>query len=167
MRTPVGENATVPAASDDRRVLVFAGVIVLIAGLAVAGLLFLATGGTQDTPSDQKPLFLGLHQPLVKKIKEGGPLYFASPFGDNGFWLDLEHGKDLIALSIVVPGTNNCQVKFKAGRNAYVDCNDRDLHASDLDRYKVIIGPLAKDAPKDAVYVDLRSTQPAPVQPGG
>jgi hypothetical protein len=73
------------ASRDDRRVLVFAGALVVIVGIVVAGLLFLATGGTQDTPSDRRPVFLGLSHELKSKIREGGPLYFANPFGDNGF----------------------------------------------------------------------------------
>ena len=143
-------------------------VVVLIAGLAVAGLLFLATGGTQDTPSDQKPLFLGLHQPLIKKIKEGGPLYFASPFGDNGFWLDLEHGTRSRRAAARRAGDE--QLPGQVARPAATRTSTArtgDLHADDLDRYKVIVGPLAKDAPKNAVYVDLREKEPAPVKPGG
>jgi hypothetical protein len=162
----VGENATVPAAPDDRRVLLFAGTIVLVAGLAVAALLFLATGGTQDTPSASKPLFLGLRPELTAKIIEGGPLYFASPFGENGFWLDVEDG-DLVALDLVRPGTRDCQVKWRDPRKAYVDCDDQDLQAADLDRYQVTVGKLERDAPEDAVYVNLEVKEPAPVvEPG-
>jgi hypothetical protein len=152
----------VPAAPDDRRVLLFAGVIVLVAGLAVAGLLFLATGGTKDTPSSSKPLFLGLRPELVAKIEEGGPLYFASPFGENGFWLDLEDG-EIVALNLVRPGTKDCQVKWRDPRKAYVDCNDQDLQAADLGRYQVTVGKLDADAPADAVYVNLKVREPAPV----
>jgi hypothetical protein len=162
----VGENAQVPPNTDDRRVLIFAGVIVLLAGLAVMGLLFLATGGTKDTPSADKPLFLGLRHELSKEIKDASPLYFASPFGDNGFWLDVENGK-IVALNIVRPGTSNCQVKWKESHDAYVDCNGADLQAADLDRYQVTVGPLQKDAPADAVYVNLKIKEPAPVADTG
>jgi hypothetical protein len=158
----LGENARVPAARDDRRVLVFAGAIVVVVGIMVAGLLFLATGGTQDTPSDRTPVFLGLERELTKKIEDGGPLYFANPFGDNGFWLDLEDGA-LVALDIVRPGSQQCIVKWREPRHAYVDCDDQDLTSRDLDRFEVIVGKIARnDAPKDAVYVDLRRREPAP-----
>jgi hypothetical protein len=156
----------VPAAPDDRRVLLFAGGLVALAGLAVAALLFLATGGTQDTPSGNKPLFLGLERELVAKIKEGGPLYFASPFGENGFWLDLEDGQ-IVALDIVKPGTQNCKVKWRDPRGAYVDCDDQDLQVGDLNRFEVTVGKLQKNAPVDAVYVDLRVSEPAPIRPDG
>jgi hypothetical protein len=162
----VGENAAVPAAPDDRRVLLFAGGLVLLAGVAVAALLFLATGGTQDTPSASKPLFLGLERELTAKIEEGGPLYFASPFGENGFWLDVEDGR-VVALDIVKPGTKDCQVKWRDPRGAYVDCNDQELQAADLDRFTVTVGKLQKDAPSDAVYVNLRVSEPAPIPTGG
>jgi len=161
----VGENTAVPAAPDDRRVLLFAGTIVLLAGLAVAALIFFATG-TERNPSDKKPLFLGLQRELVAKIKEGGPLYFASPFGENGFWLDLEEGR-LVALDIVRPGTAGCKVKWRDPRGAYVDCEDRDLQVGDLDRFEVTVGKLQQDAPPDAVYVNLRVSEPAPLPGGG
>jgi hypothetical protein len=149
-------------------VLVFAGGLVVIVGIAVAGLLFLATGGTQDTPSQRTPVFLGLQPELTKKIKDGGPLYFANPFGDDGFWLDREDGA-LVALDIVRPGSAHCVVKWRDPRGAYVDCDDHDLTSRDLDRFEVIVGKLssAADAPENGVYVDLRHREPAPVQPGG
>jgi hypothetical protein len=147
-------------------VLVFASVLVAIAGIAIAALLFFATGGTQDTPSQRKPLFLGLSPELVNKIKDGGPLYFASPFADNGFWLDLEDNR-IVALDIVKPGTKDCVAKWKDGHQAYVDCDGNDLQSRDLDRFQVTIGKLAPDSPNDGVYVDLRVRSPAPVQPGG
>ena len=157
-----------PAAPDDRRILVFAGALVLAAGIAIAGLLFFATGGTQDTPSNRRPVFLGLERELAAKIKDGGPLYFANPFGDNGFWLDVESGS-LVALDIVRPGTRDCIVKWRDPRHAYVDCDDNDLTSRDLDRFHLTIGrpSASKDAPNDAVYVDLSRREPAPVQPGG
>jgi len=154
-----------PAAPDDRRVLLFAGGIVVLAGLVVAALIFFATG-TEQNPSDKKPLFLGLERELVAKIDEGGPLYFASPFGENGFWLDLENGR-LVALDIVRPGTQGCKVKWRDPRGAYVDCNDEDLQVADLDRFEVTVGKLQKDAPSDAVYVNLRVSEPAPIPTGG
>jgi len=162
----LGENAVVPASPDDRRVLVFASVLVAVAGIAIAALLFFATGGTQDTPSQRRPLFLGLSPELTKKIKDGGPLYFASPFAGNGFWLALEDGQ-LVALDIVKPGTKDCVAKWKDSHQAYVDCDDNDLHASDLDRFQITVGRLAPDSPNDGVYVDLRVRSPAPAQSGG
>jgi hypothetical protein len=157
--------AAVPASSADRRVLVFAGVLVTLAGLAVAGLLFLATGGTQDTPSSKKPLFLGIQRELAKTIEEGGPLYFASPFGENGFWLTLEDDQ-IVALDIVKPGTKDCVAKWRDPRKAYVDCDDNDLQSVDLDRFEVTVGSLQKGAPKDAVYVNLRVRDAAPARAG-
>jgi hypothetical protein len=156
----------VPASPADRRVLVFAGALVVVVGVAVALLLFFATGGTQDSPSSKDPLFLGIDRELHEKITEGGPLYFASPFGDNGFWLDLEDGR-LVALSLVKPGTTECIVKWRDPRKAYVDCDDNDLQAQDLDRFELTIGSLQEGAPKDAVYVNLRHREPAPGDTGG
>jgi hypothetical protein len=58
-------------------------------------------------------------------------------------------------------------VKWRDPRGAYVDCEDRDLQVGDLDRFKVTVGKLQKDAPPDAVYVNLRVSEPAPLVPGG
>jgi hypothetical protein len=149
-------------------VIVFAGALVVIVGIVVAGLLFLATGGTQDTPTQRRPVFIGLEPELVDKIEEGGPLYFANPFGDDGFWLDLEDG-ELVALDIVRPGSEHCIAKWRDPRKAYVDCDDQDLTSRDLDRFEVLVGKLdtTPESPKDAVYVDLRQREPAPIQAGG
>jgi hypothetical protein len=153
----------VPASADDRRILVLATVAVAGASLAVMALLFFATGGGGETPTQREPLFLGLEQEKVSDIAKEGPQYIANPFGDNGFWLDLEDG-ELVALDLVKPGTANCQVKWKDPRQAYVDdCDDEELQSVDLDRYEVIVGKIGEgDAPEDGVYVDLRVQEPAP-----
>jgi hypothetical protein len=87
-------------------------------------------------------------------------LYFANPTGGDGFWLDVEDG-ELVALVLDRPDTKDCVVKWKAQRDAYVDCNGDALSSNDLDRYKVTIGP-RDGSPKNSVYVDLRKISPAP-----
>lgn len=156
-----------PASPDDRRVLVFAGVLVVIAGLFVAGVLFFAMGGSQDPPSKSKPLFLGIVGEKVKGIREEGPQYIANPFGDAGLWLDLEDGQ-VVVLSALKPGTTDCIMKWRDPRKAYVDsCTDRDFTSRDLDRFRTTIGSVQDGAPKDALYVDLRVREPAPGDTSG
>ncbi|MEX2256029.1 MAG: hypothetical protein WEC34_11380 [Acidimicrobiia bacterium] len=156
-----------PATADDRRTLVFAVGIIIFACLAVAGLLFFATGGAQDTPTQTKPLFLGLEPELRDKIlgtseDEGSPLYFANPFGDNGFWLDVEND-DIVALNLIRPGSNDCQVKWRETMGSYIaECDGERLTSRDLDRFEVTVGKQAADSPEDGVYVDLRVVEPAP-----
>src|SRR5579859_3155200 len=94
--------APMPAAPSDRRVLMIAVVMVAFAGVLVAAALFFATGGTKGDPAQTAPLYLGLGSELRSEIKLGSPLYFANPFGANGFWLDLEHNQ-FVALDLVLP----------------------------------------------------------------
>jgi hypothetical protein len=128
----------VPASRADRQLLVFTTVLVLVAGLLVAAALFFATGGGDSTPKT-KPLFVGLEKQLRKNLREEGPQYIPSPFGGNGFWLDLEGGK-LVAYSVVLPGTRDCNVKWKESRKSYVDCDDRLVQPGELDRFLVSYG---------------------------
>jgi hypothetical protein len=146
----------VPPSRDDRRLLVFTGVIVALAAVMVALLLLAATGGG-GTPKTA-PLFLGLRGPLVSEIKKGGPNYIANPFGDNGFWLDLEGGQ-LVALVLDRPGQPGCHVKWK--RTAYFDCHGDTLSSRDLDRYEVTVGP-RHGSPRTSVFVLLNKVMPAP-----
>ena len=149
----------VPPTRDDRRLLVITGTFVVLAGVLCAAVLFLATRqGTQT--SANRPLFLGLEQPLTKSIRDASPLYFANPFGGDGFWLDLENGK-LVALVIEPPGASHCPVKWKAQRDAYLDCHGNARSSRDLDRYQLTVGS-RNGSPKDAVFVDLRKVEPAP-----
>lgn len=154
-----------PAPPDDRRILFFAGSFVVFAGLAIAALLFLATGGGGGTPTEQRPLFLGLQPELEAKIREGGPLYLANPFGNNGFWLDRE-GRDLVALDIIRPGTRACIVKWRATKDSYIACNGDRLASADLDRFALEVGSAEPGAPANSVFVDLRRHTAAPNGPG-
>lgn len=153
-------------APSDRRILTFAAILVVIAGVMVAAVLFLASGGTKDAPAQREPLFLGIERDKVASIREGGPEYIANPFGGAGIWLDLEDG-ELVALSAIKPGTKDCIMKWRDPRKAYVDsnCTDSNYTSRNLDRFEVTIGPLEEDAPEDAIYVDLRVKEPAPEPP--
>jgi len=155
----LGKNARVPASAADRRLLVFTSVIVLFAGLAVAAVLFFATGGGKDTPK-AKPLFVGLETQLRRNIRDQGPQYIANPFAGNGFWLDVE-GNRIVAYSLVLPGTDHCIVKWKAQRGSYVDCNGDAVDRADLDRFKVAYRSHEEGRDRD-VLVDLRVLEPAP-----
>ncbi|HEU5302361.1 MAG TPA: hypothetical protein VFW06_09030 [Acidimicrobiia bacterium] len=154
-----------PAAPDDRRVLLFAAALVVLAGLAIAGLLFLATGGTDQDPLATGPIALGLEPELTARTEEGGPSYIANPFGEHGFWLDLEGGQ-LVALDIVRPGTRSCIVKWRATKDAYVACNGDRLASTDLARFEVTVAKPAPDEPAETVFVDLRRREPAPTSSG-
>ena len=151
-----------PAASDDRRLLLFATVFVVIAGLLVAAAIWFATR-RDAVEGPKKPVFLGLEDVKKKDIRNDGPQYVANPFGDAGFWLDLDRG-ELVAYVLTIPRTDGCTVKWV--RTAYVDrCTDREIDPHTLAQYPVIIG--SRDgSPAGSVFVDLRR-EVQPAGPGG
>ncbi len=146
-----------PPSRADRSLLLVTGSLVIAAGVFAALIIFLLTG----TSTPQKgPLPLGLAKTKRAEIRADGPQYVANPYGGDGFWLDLEHGR-LVALVLDTPGPGHCVAKWKAPRHAYVDCHDRDLSSLDLDRYEVIVGSL-HGSPKGYVFVDVRKVANAP-----
>jgi hypothetical protein len=150
----------VPPTQDDKRLLIVTGVFVALAGLLFAGVLLLATN---RSTGEKEPVFLGQRKELIDRIQEGegSPLYFASPFGDqDGFWLDREGG-DLVAYVLETPGPGECAVKWRATRNAYIDCDGNPIDPGELDRYPLAVGSRG-GSPRTSVYVDLRRTTPAP-----
>jgi hypothetical protein len=149
----------VPPSRSDRSLLLLAGSAVAIAAVLVGGLMLVITRSGSDVPEGL--IFVGYEKSLKDSIHDEGPIYTANPFGDDGFWVDLENG-DVVALVLNRPGTKDCNVKWKEPKHGYVDCNGAVLSSDQLDRYAVGGGP--KDAPKDAVFANLKKVTPAPSQ---
>ncbi|HZP27907.1 MAG TPA: hypothetical protein VFC99_03055 [Acidimicrobiia bacterium] len=148
-----------PAAPSDRRILVIAFAMVAAAGVLIAAALFFATGGGKGDPKQTGPLYLGLASDLRSAINKGSPLYFANPFGGNGFWLDRQAGR-FVALDLVLPNTHDCEVRWKGRVDSYVDCHGDKVGIDDLDRFAVRLAPSGNSG--QSVYVDLRKRIPAP-----
>jgi hypothetical protein len=149
----------VPAASaDDRRLLLFAVVAVLAAGLLVAAGILLVTGRA-DTPEPVDPVPFGFAKSLRTKVAEGGPVAFAGTTGDTGFWLALEDGK-LVALQIRKPGTEDCNVRWRGSVDSFVDCHGDKVRSRQLARFRTEIP--TSGARKGNLLVDLRDTVPPP-----
>ena len=146
------------ATTSDRRLLLITGIFLALAGLLFGGVVLIATNRDSPPADARKPLFLGLRDPMTSSIEDGGPLYFANPFGDDGFWVDLEDHQ-LVAYVLKVPGTN-CNVKWKAQQNSYLDCHGAKIDRSELDRYEITIGS-RNGTPKTSVFVKLHTTIPA------
>jgi hypothetical protein len=149
----------VPPARSDRRLLLITGAFVVLAGLLFAAVLFLATRQNTGT-GPKRPLFLGLDAQKRRDIRADGPQYVANPFGGAGFWLDIEDGT-LVALVLDTPAPGSCSAKWKAQRDAYVDCHGNELTSRDLDRYVITIVP-REGSLRNTVYVDVRKVLPAP-----
>jgi hypothetical protein len=150
---------SVRATTSDRRLLLITGIFVALAGLLFAGVILIATNRDSPAADAGKPLFLGLRDPLTAGITDGGPLYFANPFGGDGFWLDLED-RQLVAYVLQDPGTPDCNVKWKDQESSYLDCHGAKIARSELDRYQVTIGSRG-GSDKTSVFVDLKVVIPA------
>ncbi len=149
----------VPPSRSDRQLLVVTVSFLLVATVFFLGVIWLAT---QRNESTDGPFFIGVESSLRTHIGEGSPLYFSNPGAGDGFWLDIENGQIVALVLDQTPGPKDCIVKWKEQRDAYVDCNDNELQSTDLDRYKLKIGP-RDGSPKTSVYVNLRKIEPAPV----
>ncbi len=146
-----------PPRLSDRRLLLLTGSFLVVAAVFFGGVLWLAT---MRDESSKGAFFIGLERPLKTHIHEGSPLYFANPSAGDGFWLDIEDGQ-LVALVLDRPDSKDCVQKWKDQQDAYIDCNGDAFQSTQLDRYRVTIGP-RNGSPKKSVYVDLRKVEPAP-----
>jgi hypothetical protein len=143
----------------DTRLLIIAGACALGAGLALAALILFATsqGGS---PSRYRPFNAGLASDIETKVKQGGPYFTPDPFGGSRtvMWA-VEHGK-VVALSITLPGTKDCAVRWKGRIDSFVDCHGNRVRSEQLDRFPSTVST-ASDT-KGALLVDLRRLEPPP-----
>jgi hypothetical protein len=140
----------VPLTRSDRNIILVTSGALILAAMMFVGVLLFAT--RSDQPNQDAALYIGPRPDLERSIAEGGPLYFANPFGGRGFWLDREAG-ELVALDVGRPGDVGCSVKWKGRVNSYVDCDGERLTLQELARYDVQV--LTRGARKGSVLVDL------------
>jgi len=144
---------------DDTRILVFATLLVVAAGVLVAVVLLLATG-RGGSPTRYEPFEAGAAREIERLLKEGGPYYVPDPFGGSRSILFALEDGEVVALSNVVPGTKDCIVNIRNEGKAFVDCNDDRLESTELARYGT-----ATRTPENGnavLYVDLRKRIPPP-----
>jgi hypothetical protein len=152
-----GKNARVPPSRSDRSLLLLAGSAIAIVAVLVGGFILLMTNGGSDVPKGL--IFVGYEHSLRADLEKEGPQYIPNPFGDDGFWLDLENGK-VVALVLQRPGRKDCNVRWRDSKHGYSDCNGEILQNDQLARYTVVRGP--RKTPKNAVFVNIKKTTPAP-----
>lgn len=144
---------------EDTKILVFATLLVVVAGLLIAAVLLIATrqGGS---PKEYKPFPAGAVGSIRANLKDEGPYYVADPFGgDRSILFALEDGK-VVALSNVVPNTKDCRVNIKNEGKSFVDCNGDRLKTTDLARYATEVEHIKGG--NDILLVDLRRKEPPP-----
>lgn len=148
---------TTPATGSTVRVFVYAAIAVIVAGLAIAGLLLWASGRGGDVPAG--PFSLGVAASLTTNVEEEGPVYVADPTGGVGLWLDLVDD-ELVALVAIPPdGRADCPVRWRDSIGFYTDCADERYDPDELDRYAV----RRRDG---KLIVDTRRTIPPEVGSG-
>jgi hypothetical protein len=148
-----------PLSREDRPIIVVATLGVVLAGLLVAVVLLLATG-RGGSPTRYEPFEAGAAKDIERSLKEGGPFYVPDPFGGNRSILFALEDGEVVALSNVVPNTDDCRVNIKNEGKAFVDCNGDRLRTDELARFPTTIRPSTNGT--DILYVDLRTKEPAP-----
>lgn len=150
--------AVPPDRSDTRLLLISAGAV-LFAGVLVAVVLLFATG-QGGSLNKNRPFYAGLASDIKASLREGGPYYVPDPFGGHRSILFALEDDQIVALSTVLPGTNDCAIRWRGQIDRFVDCHG-DRHTSvELDRYEDFIDPAGEN--KGILFVDLRKKLPAP-----
>jgi hypothetical protein len=151
-----------PPARDDVRLLVFAGAAVLLAGIAVAVLLFVSIGGDQPA-RDPEPVEFGLESSLRDELDEG-PFFVPDQFGgDRSFWIAEEDG-EIVAIATHQRALPDCSVKWKAQIDRF-ECGDDRFTSDELERFELTIPETGED--EGVVTIDVRRRIPAPSISGG
>jgi hypothetical protein len=144
---------------DDTRILIFATLLVVVAGVLVALVLLLATG-QGGSPTKYQPFEAGAAKDIKRSVTEGGPFYVPDPFGGSRSIMFALEGGQLVALSNVLPGTQDCHIRIKDEGKTFVDCHGDIQTSEELARYVTVVDP--REDGNDILLVDLRKKEPAP-----
>jgi hypothetical protein len=159
IRGPEWYTVTVALQRSDAKLLLVATGAVIVAGLLVAAVLLLATGRA-SSPTKYTAFPAGDVRAIRTDLKDGGPFFFADPFGGNrSILMALEDGK-IVALSATKPGTKDCQVRWRGSIDSFVDCNDDKLRSDQLERFQSSVAEAGKY--QGELLIDLRFKEPAP-----
>jgi hypothetical protein len=139
-------------ARDDLRLLVFAGAAVLLAGIAVAVLLFVSTDRGGAPPRDPQPVRFGPESSIRGQLEEG-PFFVPDQFGGNrSFWIAEESG-EIVAIATHQRDLPRCSVKWKAQLDRF-ECGSERFTSDELERFELTI-PAAGDD-EGVVTIDVR-----------
>jgi len=150
-------------ARDDLRLLVFAGAAVLLAGVAVAVLLFVSTGRGGSPPRDPVPVKFGLQSSIRTQLEEG-PFFVPDQFGGNrSFWIAEEAG-EIVAIATHQQDLPGCSVKWKAQLDRF-ECGDERFTSDELERFEITIPEAGDD--RNVVTIDVRRRLPPTARSAG
>jgi hypothetical protein len=134
------------ARSSDIKLIVSATFAVLLAGLFIAGGMFIATSSGSKNPLCGQ-LDLGQAADVRNRLQTQGPS-FVTGGASCGFWLALENG-DIVAYRVRQP--SGCALNLRDRGTRWV-CGNDTIDPPDLARYTVGIQTIGTT---DAVIVDL------------
>ena len=131
------------ARSSDIKLIVSATFAVILAGLFVAGGIFVATRGSGNVVCGQ--LNIGSATDVRQKLTSGGS-YFQTGGAGCGFWLALSDG-NIVAYKVEQP--QNCSLQLKRD---HWECGSQTRDPASLATYPVSIQTIGQT---DSVFVDL------------
>jgi hypothetical protein len=156
----VPTHGVVPPSRRDLPLILLSGSLVVLAGLMIAGVLWLSTSRSGGPPEQYEPFPAGPAEAIKRSLEDGGPYYVPDPFGGSrSILLALEDGK-VVALSINKPGEKDCVVRWRGSVNSFEDCDGTRLRSEQLARFETSIPTSGEN--DGILLVDLRTLQPPP-----
>lgn len=145
--------------------LLFAGVAVAVAGVAVAVLLVVSTGREGgSTPERPQPFEAGFASNVEDSVRDEGPYYIPDPFGgDDSIVFALEDG-EVVALAVNQSDLPDCSVKWKDQLDKFV-CGEQRFDSTELERFEVTVPKAGPD--EGILVIDVRNRLPAPALSAG
>jgi hypothetical protein len=161
-----GNTHAVPSSPPQRRsdikLLIGAGVGVLLGGVVIAAaILALTARGTG--PNVKVPLPFGLESSIHDDVRQGGPINIAGLSGDDGFWVAIENHR-LVALLVKQPKPQSCTLRWRGSKDTFT-CDDQPVGSRNMARFRSYTAHHGPN--KGAFMVALREVEPAPDGPPG
>ena len=154
--------ATRPQPRSDIKLLLGAGIGVLLGGVVIAAAI-LAITARGTGPNIKKPLPFGLESAIHENVRDGGPVNIAGLSGDDGFWVAIEDHR-LVALLVKQPTPQSCTLRWRGSKDTFT-CDDRPVESANMARFRSFTshhGPT-----KGSFMVALRDVLPPPAGPPG
>ena len=152
----------VPQRRSDIKLLLGAGIAVLLAGIVLAAAI-LAITARGSSPSSKHPVPFGSEVDIHDRVRTGGPVNIAGLSGDDGFWVAIED-HELVALLVKQPKPHHCTLRWRGSKNTFT-CDDRPVASRNMARFRSFTKQ--HGALKGSYMVALRDIEPAPDGPPG
>lgn len=142
---------------SDLRLLIGAGIALLVGGILVAAAI-LAITARGKIPNVKVAQPFGLAAAVHDQVREGGPINIAGLSGDDGFWVAVENHQ-LVALLVHQPKPAACTLRWRGSKNTFT-CDGKPVQSRSMVRYRSFTQ--AKGPRKGLYMVELRKVLPAP-----